>query len=190
LNTNESGSNEHSQKAMVKFDRIIKVQGRNAIAATYNLRSKDVFLVPNLNSQIPKINESCLVNLPREEKGSIDSYNGKDVYAVKVIDSFMIGGIDVYNAFIQDLLFKSFNGKTMVIIKDPNDNHNTHLVRIWTKKNIDDVLRFIKKDLPCKTIDIKNGIIEVIINGSENPEYLKKGFLEKLSDFISKLPET
>ncbi len=177
---------ENGEKALLTFDTAIKInKHKTIIAARYKgeKSSEEVYFIPKRESFTPKKGEEYLVYIPAHKYPYY--FMGKTIYSVTIASHAMIGKIKVFeNIFIEDSLFKEFR-ETAVIIKYPDYGHDTHLIRIWSNrgKNNENLKRFIKKDLPNVKIQIKNEILEIIIDKSEDPDYLKKDFLERLSRF-------
>ena len=191
--------NEYPEMVLVRFDKWIRIgrYKKKVIVAEYTEEDwfGKILLVSNNDLVTPKENELCLVFLPKKHSYPKTYHNEIGVFRVRIIMPETIGKIKVFkNIFIPESLFKNFNGsKAMVIIRDPNleRDHKTHLLRIATgNSDKEAVERFIKKNLLLEKTEIKeSGIIEVTVESSEDPDYLKNNFLELLSDFVSKLSE-
>jgi hypothetical protein len=182
-----------NEKVLVTFNGEIKVGKKRIPVAEHKGEndSEKVFLIPK-GTLIPRKNELYLVLLPIDRYPSF-YHSEKSVYPVKIIWPEMTEETKVFkNIFIPDPEFKKLSeGKIAVIIVGPKGEHKTFLLRIATNNgNREAVERFVKKNLLLEDVRVKeSGIIEAIMELSEDRDYLENDFLKHLSDFVSKLSE-
>ena len=177
---------------LVRFNKWIKPEGfrKKVIAAEYTEEgwSGKVLLIPNNNSITPKENELCFVFLPEHYYSKI-YYNGVNVFQVRIETPEIIGEAKVFkNIPISNLLFKNYteynSSKVVAILIYPDKRHETFFMRIRGNYNVAKIVRFLRKNLMGAEIKIINGTIRITMGKLEDSDYLKKGFWNKLSDFI------
>ena len=170
-----------SEKATVVFNKTREIGGVEMLVAEYiRDNSEKVFFIPAKGCPIPLKDEPCLILLPSSY------YNRKIIYSVKIIRPEKVGKIKMFeDVYIPDDLFQSIDSEISVIIMNPKKGISTLLLRVAVNNgNKETVGRFLAKNIPLEhtEVQIKNGIIEMIIEPLEDFNYLKNGFLKHLSN--------